>query len=150
MAGIIGEEEKAPDRRESLLRSLEIAVEIANTEKYGTYASGFAAYEVWIAGLLDDTWFEKFDKEKSDGMAVANAWCYTSLVDARARQRRDICGPSRGNLRETVRRTCQRRRISMRKSRKSYVPGGNMPHSTGTCRRANAGRRRCVTPRRMS
>jgi hypothetical protein len=82
-AGIIGEKKQVPPRRENLLRSLEIAMELANTPRYDKFASGFAAYEVWISGLLDESGFEKMDKEKLRTTTLSNAWCYVSLVDAR-------------------------------------------------------------------
>ena len=80
---VIGKKGKAPDRKESLLRSLRIAIDIANTEKYEDYASGFSAYESWAGDLMDDSGFEALDKEKLSSMTHTNAWCYNSLIDAR-------------------------------------------------------------------
>ncbi len=80
---IIKEKTDKPDTKESILKSLEIAVEVANTEKYGNYFSGFAAYEDWIINLLDDSTFESIDREKLGSMTHANAWSYSSLIDAR-------------------------------------------------------------------
>ena len=80
---VIGEKGDVPDKRESILKSLEIAVKLANTEKYGKYASGFAAYENWAKDLLDDSRFENLDKKELKSMNHTNAWCYNSLVDAR-------------------------------------------------------------------
>lgn len=77
---IFGEKGKPLDRRESLLRSLEIAVELATTERFGNYTSGFAAYEQWSEDLIDDS---KFEKKQLRGMACCNGWCYFSLEDAR-------------------------------------------------------------------
>ena len=71
------------DRKDSLLKSLEIAVTVANTEKYEHYASGFSAFESWISDLTDDSRFEALDEEKLNGMNHVNAWCYNSLIDAR-------------------------------------------------------------------
>ena len=45
---------QAPDRRAAVLRSLKLASELATTKNYEKYASGYAAYELWIAGLEDD------------------------------------------------------------------------------------------------
>jgi hypothetical protein len=80
---IIKEKTDKPSQKKSVLESLRIAVEIANTEKYGDYASGFNAYEAWIADLLADENFEDEEKVKSYS-THANAWSYSSLGDARA------------------------------------------------------------------
>jgi hypothetical protein len=80
---VIKEKGKTPDRRESLLRSLEIAVKLGNTEKFGNYASGFAAYEKWVSDLLDEPRFEKLSAEGLYDVAHINGYCYNSLVDAR-------------------------------------------------------------------
>ena len=71
-----------PERRGTLVRSLEIAVELAHAKAFDRYASGFAAYDVWIAGLRDASRFE--DTERREQEMHANAHCYYSLVDARA------------------------------------------------------------------
>ncbi len=81
---IIGEKGKAPDRKQSLMRSLELAMKLANTEKFGKYASGFAAYEVWARDLLNDSRFAKLTEKQLRDDCHTNAWCYHSLVDARA------------------------------------------------------------------
>ena len=86
---VIKEKGKVPDRRENLLRSLEIAVELANTDRYPGhaektfYASGFGAYETWAANLLDESRFEKLDEKELNRLTHTNGWCYLSLVDAR-------------------------------------------------------------------
>ena len=86
---VIKEKGKVPDRRESLLRSLEIAVELANTDRYPGhaektfYASGFGAYKTWAANLLDESRFEKLDEKELNRLTHTNGWCYLSLVDAR-------------------------------------------------------------------
>ena len=76
----------APPRREIVLQSLTRAVEVANTSSYGddriVYASGFAAYEAWIAGLLDDQRFKAMG-DAFFNQALGNAWTYDSLADAR-------------------------------------------------------------------
>ncbi len=81
---IIEGKDKTPDRRKNILHSLELAVMLANTEKFEDYTSGFNAYETWVTDLLDDPRFEEADKGKSGEMTHANAWTYNSLVDARA------------------------------------------------------------------
>ncbi len=80
---VIGEKGDAPNKRESILKSLKITVKIANTENYEDYASGFAAYEKWSGNLLDDARFENLDEKEFKSMNHTNAWCYNSLVDAR-------------------------------------------------------------------
>lgn len=80
---VIGEKGDAPNKRESILKSLQITVNIANTENYEDYASGFAAYEKWAENLLDDARFENLDEKEFKSMNLTNAWCYNNLVDAR-------------------------------------------------------------------
>ena len=76
--------------RESLIRqSLQRAVMLANTERFPSdgeayYASGFAAYEVWIQGLRDEARYEEMDQDALFGVMLANGHCYYSLVDTRA------------------------------------------------------------------
>jgi len=79
---VIGDKEKEPDRRENFIRSLKLAVELANTEKYDDYASGFAAYEAWIDDLTDDAKLDGLIREKP-GPILVNARCYGCLVGAR-------------------------------------------------------------------
>ncbi len=81
---ILKKKGEPPDRRHSLIRSLEIALELANAEKFEPYASGFAAYEVWIANLLDESRFENQDPKAVRATMIANGHCYYSLLDARA------------------------------------------------------------------
>ncbi len=80
---VLRRKESVPDRRESLIRSLEIAVELAYTPVYqdspdhrGQYASGFAAYEYWIEGLRDGS-------ERDNMQMVGNGHTFYSLIDAR-------------------------------------------------------------------
>jgi hypothetical protein len=80
---VIKEETDKPSPKKSVLESLRIAVEVANTKKYEDYSSGFAAYEDWAGDLLDDSMFESIEKEKLSSMTHANAWSYCSLIDAR-------------------------------------------------------------------
>lgn len=49
-----------PDKKGSSTR---LAVKLAHTKSFDGYASGFAAYEVWIRDLLDDTRFDKLDQK---------------------------------------------------------------------------------------
>ena len=80
---IIGEKHSPPDRKERILKSFEIAVEMAETETFGEYASGFGAYGKWAADLLDDARFDTADGESLTGLTHTNAWCYVSLLHAR-------------------------------------------------------------------
>jgi hypothetical protein len=82
IAFVIGEKKKAPDRYENILNSLKLAVELANTERFGSYASGFAAYEAWADDLLDASRFIGTDKQE-EWLMLINAWCYGSLAHAR-------------------------------------------------------------------
>ncbi len=82
--GILKKKAEAPDRRQGIMRSLEIAREVANAERFGPYASGFAAYKVWIADLLNESRYENQDSELVAGTMLGNGHCYYSLVDARA------------------------------------------------------------------
>jgi len=89
---------------EAIIRSLEIAVEIANTPKYGSYASGFAAYDAWIRDLRNAAMFAK--AEDSGFLTHVNAWCYMSLIDARSsavRYLRSIAGELDGAARDALR-----------------------------------------------
>ena len=81
---VIGEKERTPDRRENLLRSLEIAVQLAHTERFGEYASGLNAYERWTADLLDDSRFRDLEDKRLLSLADTKGWCYRNLVGARA------------------------------------------------------------------
>jgi RNA polymerase sigma-70 factor (ECF subfamily) len=80
---VLRRKESVPDRRESLIRSLQIAVELAHTPAYeespareGRYASGFAAYAYWIEGLRDES-------ARDEMQMVANGHTFYSLIDAR-------------------------------------------------------------------
>lgn len=83
---VLRRKDRPPDRRQALIRSLEIAVELAHTEayedslqaggKHARYASGFAAYAVWTQGLRDGS-------SREGAQMCGNAYCYTSLIDAR-------------------------------------------------------------------
>jgi hypothetical protein len=87
-ATVIGEPKRDPmSRREKLARSLKIAQQIANEPSYGDYASGFKAYELWIAQLQDETRFKaanEADAKKLQKSMLANAYCFRCLIDARA------------------------------------------------------------------
>lgn len=75
---VLRKKDEAPDRRESLIRSLEIAVELAHAPGYDKYASGFTAYALWIEGLRDAT------STRSRSEMIGNGHCFFSLIDARS------------------------------------------------------------------
>lgn len=95
VVAIIGEKGEPLPRMEALQRSLEIAAETAHTESYGEYASGFAAFERWIADLEDDARFENADPSAEFAYDHINAWIYYSLMHSRevaARYLREVVG----------------------------------------------------------
>jgi RNA polymerase sigma-70 factor (ECF subfamily) len=65
--------------------SLELAVRMARAEtaETGQYWAGSAAYEAWIAGLLDDARFDRAEDEEAARLQHGNGWCYVSLMNAR-------------------------------------------------------------------
>ena len=75
-----------------LVKSLETAVELAKIARFTEdatkneefYASGFAAYETWCDQLVDDLRFEEMNEQELSALTHPNAWCYYSLLDARA------------------------------------------------------------------
>jgi hypothetical protein len=108
---IITGEEPAPDREKSIVASLRTAVELFDTEQFGPFYSGKAAYLNWIAGLRDAAWYaaqgepagadyapwikritrpekEAIREDSAYGnpyleRAHVNAWRLESLIDAR-------------------------------------------------------------------
>lgn len=78
---------KAPlPRRQALLRSLRLAVELADTPVYqrdGAQASGMAAYEWWISRLLDADELAARTPEDLEYAAYTNGWIFLALTDAR-------------------------------------------------------------------
>jgi len=82
--GVLVKKKTPPDRRVCVLRSLELAVTLARTPAFGNYASGFAAYQAWIADLNDSPKFGKQDEKGQRRVLQANAHIYMSLMDARA------------------------------------------------------------------
>jgi hypothetical protein len=99
-AGIIELTGEPPKRRESAVRSLELAIELAHAPRYGDYASGFAAFKTWTAQLRDANRFASVEPgaatdDDLEYAMVANAWTYASLIDARsaaARYLRSVAG----------------------------------------------------------
>ncbi len=66
----------------ALLRSLEVAVELADGRRYGAYTSGFGAYDDWIAKLSDEDLLQRSETEPG-AVVAGNAHIYYCLVDAR-------------------------------------------------------------------
>ncbi len=73
-----------PAKDESIIKSLQIAVDTANTKAFGDYASGFSAYETWASDLLDDDKFEKASEDDLKSKLHVNGWVYDSLINARS------------------------------------------------------------------
>lgn len=73
----------APDARECALRSLRLAVELAETRQVEQYACGFEAWRRWIESLRNDRWFADAAPESLLGVMRGNFWIYRSLTDAR-------------------------------------------------------------------
>lgn len=81
---VLIEKGKPLDRKAAVRGSLERALAAANTERFGDYVSGFAAYKDWSASLVDEPAFGKLGPKELGSVAHANAWCYHQLVDSRA------------------------------------------------------------------
>lgn len=72
-----------PDRRLCDIKTLRLAVLLANTNKAGDYFCGNKAWQVWIDRLRDDSTFAKADDKALRAMMHGNAWIYENLIDAR-------------------------------------------------------------------
>ncbi|MEE9278567.1 MAG: hypothetical protein V3V67_00190 [Myxococcota bacterium] len=95
--GFLKRKAERPDRRESIVRSLELATKFAHTEQVALYASGVAAYEFWVEGLRDESRF--VDEAYREHALAANAVCYYGLYDARsaaAAYLREVAGEFEG------------------------------------------------------
>jgi len=79
----IGEKGEKPERLESILNSLKLAVELAYIEEIDDYANGLAAYEAWIEDLENEEMFANMKREDFVAHWLINAWVYNSLYDAR-------------------------------------------------------------------
>ena len=69
------------DEKEVIMNSLKLAIALSKTESFEKYISGFAAYEYWIDGLLNETLYKDYSKAKEK--IQPNAWIYYSLLDSR-------------------------------------------------------------------
>lgn len=104
-------EQPLPDRRESIRKSLQAAVELYDTEHYGPYYGGKQSYLNWVEGLRDADWYAAQGEPGEEGYAGwikrirrsekenieedrayhhpylerahVNAWRLESLIDAR-------------------------------------------------------------------
>ncbi len=97
--GILGEKKDRPAREATLRRSLDVAVDLAGSnERFPThhpdryYACGFTAWEAWIEGLRDESRYQDKQAPELAAPIQANAWCYTSLIDARSAASRYLAG----------------------------------------------------------
>ena len=81
--GIIEPQDLPMDRRQAVADSLRRAVTLANTERFGSYLSGFAALEHWADALLDDARFDALTKDNWFPIAHGNGYCYPCLWSAR-------------------------------------------------------------------
>ena len=81
--GILSEKTTPPARRESIIKSLQSAIEMANTPKYDNYFSGFKAYEQWQADLRDDKAMDEKIAKNFWGYCLGNGYTYGCLSDAR-------------------------------------------------------------------
>jgi hypothetical protein len=150
--GVLRRKPAPPDRRWSLVRSLELALELARTPTFGPYASGFAALEQWIAGLRDPARFENASAREAD--MYANAHCWYSLCDARS-----AAGPYlRGIALELGGRAAQRRpspappRSTRRRACVCFGSAAprRSPRCAGSSARTASGPSRSATRRRRS
>ena len=104
-------EQPLPDRRESIRKSLQAAVELYDTEQFGPYYGGKQSYLNWVEGLRDSAWYAAQGEPEEEGYAAwikrirrpekeniredraynhpylerahVNAWRLESLIDAR-------------------------------------------------------------------
>jgi len=80
---IIDAKGERPARRDSVANSLQIAVGLAHTESFGDYASGFAAFERWIADLENESLFTQSEASSGYTRELVNAWVFYSLLHSR-------------------------------------------------------------------
>lgn len=104
-------EQPVPDLRESIRKSLQVAIELYDTQQYGSCYSVNQAYFNWVEGLRDTTWYAAQGEPEGEGYAAwikrirstekanisedraynhpylerahVNAWRLESLIDAR-------------------------------------------------------------------
>jgi len=81
--GFFSPKTAVPERRSLVVGSLEIVQQIAHADSFGGYASGFTAYREWIGHLRSAEYFAGLDQQGASGAALANAYNYDCLKDAR-------------------------------------------------------------------
>ena len=84
---VFGAKRAAKERKAGVRESLGLAVALYNAPdlpEAGKYAGGLKAYGLWIVLLEDDARIAKLAQEPLFNAALANAYCYACLMDARA------------------------------------------------------------------
>jgi hypothetical protein len=81
--GIVQPQDLPINRHDAVVNSLHLAVKLAKTQRFGQYLSGFAAFQYWIDGLLDDSRFDALTQDNWFQIAHANGYCYPCLWSAR-------------------------------------------------------------------
>ena len=76
-------DEEPPPARESIINSIKLAVELAQTPFIDRYANGLTAYDVWIKDLENEEMFSKMNQKELFIHWHINGWIYDSLYDAR-------------------------------------------------------------------
>jgi hypothetical protein len=83
---VLVEKPEPVDGDAAVVRSLELAVDLANRRSTGSYTSGYAALAQWVDLLrLDDDAFAAADEAQDMGIQHGNAYIYVCLMDARTR-----------------------------------------------------------------
>jgi hypothetical protein len=128
---VMRKKDEAPDRRKALIRSLEIALQVAHTPAYDKYASGFAAYEFWIERLRSGT-------EIDFAEMIANGHGFYSLVDARSsavQYLNEIAGQLSGDAEKHLKRAAEHYaeivQVLTRRSLMETAPKPWMPQAKG-------------------
>jgi len=81
--GIVTPSDVPMNRHHAFVHSLQLAVTLATTERFGNYLSGFAAIDHWVDALLDDSRFDTLTLDNWFTPAHANGYCYPCLYSAR-------------------------------------------------------------------
>ena len=108
--GLLERRPSPPDRPACYRASLQAAVELWGTAKFGDYYSGQAAYDKWIRELRDQSRFAGLDEKGLRSLAGNNAFIFDSLYNARRcavqylERIADAFGPEQ---QEHLRRACE-------------------------------------------
>ncbi len=81
-------ESRIPNPKQLALQSLQVAVELFDTENYGAYFSGQAAYDYWAAGLLDEEWYQQAGEPQT---ALYSTWANHLFEQEEAQRSQDLC-----------------------------------------------------------